>query len=136
MPDAGGNVAPVKAPTPTSPPASMPPPTYVPPSAKVKAQQRVVTRTAPLSEPFVDPKASAFTPLSPVAEVPIQSSAARTNVPPAGPMPQTLFEAKDDGAVADRSFMLLPMLFQSAFLRLSFRGYFIRTWKTAWLQRV
>ena len=64
----------------------------------MKAQQRVVARTAPLSEPFVDPKAPAFTPLSPVAEVPIKGSAARTNVPSAGLMPQTLREAKDDPA--------------------------------------
>ena len=98
MPDAEGSNAAAKASTPTSSPSSMPPPTYVPPSAKVKAQQRVVARTAPLAEPFVDPKAQAFAPLSPVAEIPVKDSSARANVPPAGRMPQALREAKDDPA--------------------------------------
>ena len=36
--------------------------------------------------------------MSPVAEVPVKDSIARTNVPPAGRMPQTLREARDDPA--------------------------------------
>ena len=111
----------------------MPPPTYVPPSAKVKAQQRLVARTAPLAEPFVDPKAQAFAPLSPVAEVPVKDSIARTNVPPAGRMPQTLREARDDPA------RRRPFIHASAYaipIRLPafvVPGVLHQTWKTAWL---
>ena len=91
MPDATADSAPTPNP-------SRPPPTYIRPSAKMKAQQKAVARTAPLSEPYMDATAPAFTPLSPVSEVPIASVPARKSVPSQSYMPQELAEAKEDKA--------------------------------------
>ena len=67
----------------------MKPPTYIPPRAKVKVQQNLAARVAPLAEPFIDASALALTPLSPVSEIPTASAAARAALPSQSYMPQS-----------------------------------------------